>query len=80
LYCFRQVYGPAPCGLKYLFAAAKSIGDDQRLGRCLSHGWKKHAFSYGLRYRELLFLKPEGAGHAAASGVERLQSGPHLSE
>ncbi len=41
---------------------------------------KEHSFSYGLRYRELLFLKAEWAGHSATPGIERLQGGSHLSE
>jgi hypothetical protein len=74
------VNGSASCGLEDLFAATEPIGDDQRVRLCSSHGGKKHTFSYGLRCCELLFRKAEWASHAAASGVERLQGGPHFSQ
>jgi hypothetical protein len=80
LHHFRQVNGPASCCLDYLFAATKSVGDDQRVGFCPSHSGEKYSFSYGLRDCQLLFFKTEWASHSATSGIERLQGGPHLSE
>jgi len=69
---FGEVEGGAAGGLEDLLAAAETIRDDYGVVGGLADGGEEDALADGLGDGELFFFEAEGAGHAAAAGVERI--------
>src|SRR6185437_12360010 len=74
------VQRPAGRVLGDLLAATKFVGNEKGFRRGAPDGGQKHPLGQGLRNLELLALKAEGAGHAAAPGVEQGNGGPSAAE
>src|SRR5690349_3187855 len=53
-----------------LLAAGEAIGDDERVGAGAADGGQERALSDPNRDVVVVLLETEGAGHAAAAGVE----------
>ena len=56
-----------------LLAATEAIRDNQVIDRSLPDGWKNSQFADPLRHAVMFAFKAEGAGHAAATGIENLE-------
>src|SRR3954469_1196450 len=64
-----------------LLAATEARGNDQGVLRSLAHGGEEHLLAH--RDRDVValpLLEAEGAGHAAAAGVEHLQIEPEIAQ
>jgi len=77
---FRKMHGAAGCILGDLFAAAEAVGDEDCFPRCTADGREENAFTNGLGDFEFFTLEAEGAGHAAAAGVEEGDGGAGAAE
>ena len=71
---FGEVFGAGVGVLGDLFAAAEAVADDDGFG-VVADGGKEDAVGQLLRKVEFFFFEAEGAGHAAAAGVEELDVG-----
>src|SRR5258707_1096220 len=67
---FGQVARPAPRGLKNLLPATKAVGNKKRVPGIFSPARKEHPSPHSLRPRILILLKPKGARHSAAAGID----------
>jgi len=72
---FREVDGAAAGVLRDLLAAAEAIGNEDGLGRSGADGGQENAFAESLGDFKLVAFEAEGAGHAAAAGVEQIDVG-----
>ena len=63
--------GAAGSVLGDLFAAAEAVADEEIACAGGADGGEQDAVAEGLRDVELVGLEAEGAGHAAAAGVEQ---------
>ena len=71
---FREVFGLGVGVLGDLFAAAEAVGDDDGLF-IIADGREQDALAEGLGDFVFVVLEAEGAGHAAAAGVEEVDVG-----
>jgi hypothetical protein len=63
-----------------LFAATETVGDDDRRGRGGLDRGQQAVAGDGLRELKLAGFKAEGAGHAAAAGLDRFDRSAGLAE
>ena len=72
---FSEVDGAAAGVLCDLLAATETVGDEDGLGRSGADGRQQNALAESLGDFKLVAFEAEGAGHAAAAGVEEFDTG-----
>ena len=66
--------------LRYLLGAAEAVGDDEGLRRGVADGGEQDSVGEGLGDVVFVGFEAEGAGHAAAAGVEQGDVGSGAAE